>query len=60
MMYTTEIESQNAQQEEFEYLVSSRHIDDEDGLEYVVTRVGKLWWRGERHGSTDMKVMRSQ
>ncbi len=40
-MYT-EIESQNAQQEEFEYLVGTRHTDDEDGLEYVVTRVGKL------------------
>ena len=37
-----EIESQNAEQEEFEYLVGTRHIDDEDGLEYVVTRVGKL------------------
>ncbi len=39
-MYT-EIGNQNAQ-EEFEYLVGFRHIDDEDGLEYVVTRVGKL------------------
>jgi hypothetical protein len=38
----TDIESQNAQQEEFDYLVDTRHVDDEDGLEYIVTRVGKL------------------
>lgn len=38
----TDIERQNSQQEEFYYLVGTRHIDDEDGLEYVVTRVGKL------------------
>ncbi len=43
-----EIENQNAEQEEFEYLVDTRHIDNEDVLEYVVTRVGKL------------RVMRSQ
>ncbi len=40
----TDIERQNSQQEEFYYLVGTRHIDDEDGLEYVVTRVGKLRW----------------
>ncbi len=40
-MYT-DVETQNAQQEELEYLIGTRHIDDEDGLEYAVTRVGKL------------------
>jgi hypothetical protein len=40
-MYT-DVETQNAQQEDFEYLIGTRHVDDEDGLEYVVTRVGKL------------------
>jgi hypothetical protein len=40
-MYT-DVETQNSQQEEFEYLIDTRHIDHEDGLEYVVTRVGKL------------------
>jgi hypothetical protein len=33
------IETQNALQEDFEYLVGTTHVDDEDGL---VTRVGKL------------------
>ena len=37
-----DIDSQNAQQEDFDYLVGTTHVDDEDGLEYVVTRVGKL------------------
>jgi hypothetical protein len=36
------IDSQNTQQEDFNYLVNTRHVDDEDQLEYVVTRVGKL------------------
>jgi hypothetical protein len=40
-MYT-DIETQNAEQDNFEYLVGTRHVDDEDGLEYVVTHVGKL------------------
>ncbi len=28
-----DIETQNAQQEDFEYLVGKTHVDDEDGLE---------------------------
>jgi hypothetical protein len=48
-----DIENQNGLQEDFNYLVSTRHVDDEDGLEYVVTRVGKLRgdvvaWRAPR------------
>jgi hypothetical protein len=41
-MYIKIEESQSAQQEEYEYLVGSRHVNDEDGLEYLVTRVRKL------------------
>ncbi len=33
----TDIETLNAQQENFEYLVGTRHIDDKDDLEYVVS-----------------------
>jgi hypothetical protein len=40
-MYT-DMETQNVQQKDVEYLVGTRHVDDEDGLEYLVTRVGKL------------------
>ena len=32
-----DIDSQNAQQEDFDYLVGTTHVDDEDSLEYVVT-----------------------
>jgi hypothetical protein len=49
-MYTN-IESQNAQQEDFDYLFGTTHLDDKNSLEYVVTRIGKLRgdevaWRG--------------
>jgi hypothetical protein len=35
-----EQDRQNDHQENFEYLVNSRHVDDENGIEYVVTKIG--------------------
>ncbi len=37
-----EIDLVNAQQEDFQYLVNSKHIDDADGLEYMSSRVGTV------------------
>ena len=50
-----DIESQNTQQEDFDYLVGTTHVDDKDGLEYVVTRVEVVgeskWYMGSISGT---------
>jgi hypothetical protein len=50
-----DVDSQNAQQEDFDYLVGTTHVDDKDGLEYVVTRVEVVgeskWYMGSISGT---------
>jgi hypothetical protein len=41
-MYVEQDRQKNNYQENYEYLVNSRHVDDENNLEYVVTRIGAV------------------